>query len=310
MTRYSALFVILGSALWATDALFRRPLTGTLSPVTIVMLEHCVLALIMVPIAVRRRREFLLLKARDHASLLFIALGGSVAATILFTYAIKFGNPSVVILLQKTQPLITVLLARLSLGEKPARWFWPCFAGAVVGACWMSAPDWQGARALNPGHPATILCALGAAALWASATVCGRYVVARTSIPFLTAVRFLFALPALILVYLLQPAPLRSLPDALPPSLAIIGMALIPGLFALLLYYKGLKSTPASVASICELTFPVAAVALNWWILQVKLSSAQLTGGAILITSVTIIAWMHARGHDLRPDKSYKHIQS
>lgn len=309
MTRYSALLVIFGSALWATDALFRRPLTAVLSPVTIVLLEHCILALVMLPVVFHSRREFVNLQGRDCASLLFIALGGSVAATVLFTFAVKHGNPSVAILLQKTQPLVTVLLARMALGERPARWFWPAFLAAMAGAYLMSAPDWNTGMPLNPGHPMIVLSALGAAALWGSATVCGRYLVSKISTSFLTALRFILALPALAILYWLQPAGQHGLPTTTFAILAIACMALIPGLLALLIYYRGLRSTTASIASLCELAFPITAVAANWLILDVRLSGIQLAGAGILIAAVTALAWLHAHEHAPAPNTGSKLIR-
>ena len=294
MHGYGALLVILGSALWGTDALFRRPLTGSLSPITIVLLEHCVLALAVLPVAVRCRGEFKALAGRDYAALLLISLGGSVAATSLFTFAMKYGNPSVVILLQKTQPLFTVLLARILLRERPAGWFWPFFALAMTGACLVSAPDWQAGLLSGPSHPVVVSCALAAALLWGSATVCGRYVIGKISAPFLTSLRFLFALPALLMLYALQPATQRRLPADPWSIFSVVEMALIPGLAALLIYYKGLRSTSASIASVCELSFPATAVAVNWLFLDVRLSAVQLAGSALLVASVTALAWTNA----------------
>ncbi|TME85970.1 MAG: EamA family transporter, partial [Chloroflexi bacterium] len=43
--------------------------------------------------------------------------------------------------------------------------------------------------------------------------------------------------------------------DVLP----FLGIALIPGLLALLLYYRALRSTPATLATIAELAYPVTA---------------------------------------------------
>ncbi len=228
------------------------------------------------------------------AALLFIALGGSVAATSLFTIAMKYGNPSVVVQLQKMQPLFTVLMARVFLGERPARRFWPWFATAIAGAYLMSEPDWSAGLQLNPAHPVVILSAIGAAGLWAGATVCGRYVVPRISTLFLTSLRFIFALPALGILYWLQPAAQRELPAGISPILNVAGMALISGLAALLLYYRGLKSITASLASVCELSFPVAAVALNRLVLGVRLSNLQFLGSTVLIASVTILALRNA----------------
>jgi drug/metabolite transporter (DMT)-like permease len=310
LKRYSAWLVIFGSALWGTDALFRRPLTTTLSPVTIVLAEHCVLALVMFPVVLKYRREFLGLHRRDYAALLVIALGGSVAATSLFTFAIKYGNPSVVILLQKTQPLFTVLLARLFLEEQPARWFWACFTCAVAGAYLMSAPDWRNGLPSNPGHPAIVLCAIAAAALWGSATVCGRYVAPKISTSFLTALRFLFALPALAILYSWQSALQRQLPADFSSLARVFGMALISGLAALLIYYKGLRSTPASIASICELSFPITAVAVNWLILDARLSGVQIVGSGVLIASVTVLAYAHGREQNTATTIGAKLIRS
>ena len=310
MKKYSALLVVFGSSLWGTDALFRRPLTGILSPLTIVLLEHCVLSLVMLPVVIKSRREFLRLKARDYVALLFIALGGSVAATTLFTFAMKYGNPTVVVLLQKMQPLFTVLLARAVLGERPAKWFWPWFAAAIAGAYLISSPDWHAGLILNPGHPAILLSAIGAAALWGSATVCGRYVVTKVSTPFLTALRFIFALPALAILYWLQPALQRTLPAGPAPASNVVALALIPGLAALLLYYRGLRSTTASLASVCELAFPVTAMALNWLVLNARLSAIQLLGSAVLITAVTILARLNAREQDRIDSAGSKLIRS
>ena len=41
--------------LWGTDSLFRRPLTRTLSPITIVYLEHCILAIVVLPAVINAR---------------------------------------------------------------------------------------------------------------------------------------------------------------------------------------------------------------------------------------------------------------
>jgi len=308
--KHAALLVIGGSALWGTDALFRRPLTSFLSPITIVLLEHCVLAGAVIPILIACRAGFRRLKGSDYALLLFVALGGSVAATSLFTFAIKYGNPSAVVLLQKTQPLFTVLLARLILGERPARRFWPWFAAAIAGAYLISNPDWSSGRSLSPGHPVIVLCALGAAGLWGSATVCGRFLVSRISTPLLTALRCILALPALLVLYGLQPKSQRALPASLPAVAGIAAMALVAGLAALLLYYRGLKSTSASMASVCELSFPVTAVAVNWLVLNITLSATQLAGAAILVAAVTVTALLSAREQDRLAAADAKPINS
>ena len=143
MGRYAVLLVVLGSCLWGTDSVFRRPLSAELSPITIVFLEHLILSLLLLPFLGNIRSVLGRLTLKHLAALLFISIGGSVVATSIFTYGIKYGNPSVVVLLQKTQPVFAVLLARSLLGEKPRAWFWFCLAPALAGAVLVSAPDWK-----------------------------------------------------------------------------------------------------------------------------------------------------------------------
>ncbi len=298
MKRYGVLLVVLGSALWGTDALFRRPLTETLSPVTIVLLEHCMLSAVMLPYLMGSRAELKKLGRRGITALLFIAVGGSVAATSLFTYSIQQGNPSVTLLLQKAQPLFTISLARIMLEERPRRWFWTCLPVALAGAYLVSGPDWRGAFFVDLPGSASVAAALGAAALWGSCTVFGRYLAGRIPVIFLAGARFLAALPVLLILYAIQPEPLRLLPDSWTTLGTLAGMALIPGLAALLSYYQGLKSTPASIASVGELAFPVTAVLANWFVLDIRLSGTQILGAVALVFAITLITRFSARDAD------------
>ena len=295
MKKYSILLVILGSILWGTDSLFRRPLTQELSPVTIVFLEHCILCVVMIPVLCRMRSRVLMVDAKEWLSLSFIAVGGSVAATSLFTFSIKYGNPSVTVLLQKTQPILTILLARWLLHERPGRQFWYWLPIALSGAYLVSATNWQEGFTYESVQTMSIVAALGASALWGTSTVFGRYVAARMPAVTLTGLRFVIALPVLVVMFFLQPVGLRSMPSTLASRGAVIAMALIPGLLALVLYYKGLQTTIASMASIAELAFPVTAVAANWLFLGIHLTEAQLLGGSLLVVSVTALTYLDAQ---------------
>ncbi len=70
--------------------------------------------------------------------------------------------------------------------------------------------------------------------------------------------RFTLALPVLLVLMLVNigGGPSGSFSVHQIPS--FIGIALIPGLLAMLLYYRALSSTPASMASVAELGYPCA----------------------------------------------------
>ena len=295
MQRYTVLFVVFGSILWGTDSLFRRPLSRELSPITIVFLEHCILSAVMLPVILGSLPKIREIRRGDWLSLVFIAAGGSVAATSLFTYSIKVGNPSVTVLLQKTQPLFALFLARWFLRESPGRWFWHCLLPAAIGAYLVSTPDWSLGFARESYHAPSVLSALGAASLWGSSTVLGRYIVVRIPISVLTSLRFVISLPVLAALYSFQPLTSRTLPSASTAVGALIAMALLPGLLALILYYKGLQTTIASRAAVAELAFPITAVITNWLVLKVHLASSQILGGSLLVGAVTVLTYLDAR---------------
>jgi drug/metabolite transporter (DMT)-like permease len=252
----------------------------------------------VLPAIVGSRRKIIGLSPREWICLVFIALGGSVAATSLFTFSIKHGNPSVTVLLQKTQPLFTLLLARWFLQERPGVWFWRLLVPSLCGAYMVSVPEWRSGFAINPDEPGSLIAALGAASLWGASTVFGRYLIARLSVIVLTSLRFFIALPALTALFWLQNAEQKSLPADFWAGASLTAMALIPGLAALLLYYAGLRSTKASLASIGELAFPVTAVITNWFLLDIRLTLPQLVGGIILVTSVTALTLLQHRDND------------
>jgi len=102
-----------------------------------------------------------------------------------------------------------------------------------------------------------------------------------TSLRFLSALVFLFFLS----VYN------KSLPEIGSASnkdwFFVFMTAIVAGFISLLIYYYGLRSTKASVATLCELAFPFAAVIVNWKFLGATLSAMQIVGGAILLFAIT-----------------------
>jgi len=63
-------------------------------------------------------------------------------------------------------------------------------------------------------------------------------------------------------------------------------IAFTTGGSAIFLYYYGLKRISASVASICELAFPLTAVVLDYFVHDNILSPVQWIGTGVLIISI------------------------
>src|SRR5918912_1145492 len=264
--------------MWGTDAVLRVALLEVASPSQIVLLEHLVLLLYSVPAVVLGWRDFRDRGAPQWIGLLVIGWGGSAIATLLFTTAFAVGNPTVVILLQKTQPLFAIALAGILLRERLGWAYWPCFAVAMVGAYMISFGDLGPFAALSSAELLTAALALGAALLWGSSTVLGRLVLKDMPFYALTGARLLLAAPLLAGIVAVQGAV-----DGLGAGFAaepgrVVLLALIPGLLALLLYYRGLTGTRASYATLAELAFPETAVALTWTFPGVCVGGKQVRG--------------------------------
>jgi drug/metabolite transporter (DMT)-like permease len=261
-----------------------------------VLSEHLVLLLYSVPAVVLGWGVLAGLRASQWVALLIIAWGGSALATLLFTTAFVLGNPTVVILLQKTQPLFAIALAHVLLRER-LRWaYWPCFAVAILGAYLISFDGLvEPFEALGSVQALPAFLTLGAAILWGSSTALGRFVLKDMPFHTLTGARLLLALPVLWVIVLVQ----GSLGElgagfAAEPARVVL-LALVPGLVALLLYYRGLSGTKASYATLAEISFPASAVILNWVFLGAGVSANQILGFALLWGAILALGYLNAR---------------
>ena len=281
-TTVGVVAVAVAAGLWGTDALLRKPLADSTQAATIVFGEHLVLVAVMLPVIVTALPALWRAGPRYIAAAVVIGAGSSALATILFTEAFVRGDPVTPVVLQKVQPLVVVLLAAAILGERPRPRFGLFLLAGLAGAWLMrpvSSPFEVSLHGMEP-----VLLALGAACLWALGTVLGRFLALRLAFQQVTAVRFAFGLPASFVAVLVLGAPFT----ASWRDLAFIALlALVTGLVALLLYYWGLKRTPASVAAIAELTFPVVAISVGYLFLDTALTASQLVG--VALTSIVVM---------------------
>jgi drug/metabolite transporter, DME family len=296
--RFSVILVAVAATMWASDAYFRNQLIKHLSPTQIVVAEDALVALFLLPVLIRSWHEVRGLGPKGWMAVGLIAVGAQSLATILFTASFSYQIYAETFVLQQTQPLIAIVLAWIVLGERRRPWFWPAAAVALVAVYLVvfaqdpTAP----VSALQKGRVEAGLLALGAAALWASGTVLGRFALGSISFWSMTSLRFTLALPLLIVIVLVQYGASGfshyQASDLFPNLLAI---ALVPGLLALLLYYRALSRTPASLATIAELAYPVAATLIASapppWGFNQPLYPMQVVGTVLLLAVIVVLNW-------------------
>jgi drug/metabolite transporter (DMT)-like permease len=303
--RVGALAVAVAAAMWAADAYFRPALTQQLSASQIVFAESLLITLCFLPVAGRVRRELRRLPPRQWIAMVIIALGAQAFATVLFTQALGYAFPAhaapdlnvenEVYLLYLLQPVFGVALARIVLKERRKPYFWPLAACALVGVYLIVFPQNPLAplSSVQHGQLLAALLVLGAVLLWASGTVFGRYSLSNVSFVTTAAMRFTLALPVLLILMLTNVGGGHLGTFSVHQIPSFIGIALIPGLLAMLLYYRALASTPASLASIAELGYPCtlflvfslpAPVGLG-----LPLYGIEIVGALLLIAVVTTL---------------------
>ena len=315
----SLILVALGAATWGTDTIFRSPLTNAFSPTLLVLGEHLLLALYAIPAVVLGWRQLRTLNAGQWTALLVIGWGGSAIATILFTvgigdaftllftpgHAAEGGNAlNTVFLLQQVQPLLAVLTAFFVLRERLTIWYAPIFVAGAIGA-YLVAFGQQGAL-LSPfsslGHAQAhfALFALGAAALWGASTAMGRLLSDKLSFTTLTGARFL---AALVLLLVLTPIVTHNLVGAFTTGLGqpnvarnLVLLAAFPGLIGLLFYYRGLRGTRASYATLAELAYPASGLILNRVVFgpSASISPLQVVGVVLVVGTIIAMNWLKA----------------
>jgi drug/metabolite transporter, DME family len=282
--------ISLAAAMWGLDGLIRRPLSSSTSAFTIVFGEHVVLVALTLPLLVPAFRALGRAGPAYVAAGIVIGAGASAIATILFTKALFHGDFITVVVLQKAQPLIAVIGAWLVLGERPRPGFAWFLLPALAGL-WLIAlphPLDPHARGLTP-----IVETLAAAALWGLGTVFGRFLGRRLAFEQVTTVRFAFGLVASACALPIVGASAFS---SVHDSLWIAVLALVTGLFALGLYYYGLRRTPALLAALGELAFPVTAALVGIYVFDSSLRWTQWLGVAL---TVGVISLLPVRRRDL-----------
>ena len=210
-----------------------------------------------------------------------IGAGASATATILFTQAFVQGDPITPVVLQKVQPLVAVVGAWFILGERPRRHFGWFLLGGLVGTWLIAFPS---PFDVEVGAALPALMALGAAVLWAFGTVLGRLLSTRMRFQHVTTLRFTFGLPASAIAVLIVGAPFST---SASDFAWIAALAIVTGLVALSLYYYGLQRTPAVIAALAELTFPITAAAVGYFAFDATLDGTQWLG--VAITAVVVL---------------------
>jgi len=283
------LFVIIAASLWGVDGIVLRPALYSLPVPLVVFVESTIVAILLSPYFIKQVPSLKTLQRKDWLAFFLVALLGGAIGTMAITKAlfyVNFVNLSVVILLQKLQPVFAITLAGVFLKEKLPGQFFLWAVLAIIGAYFMTfgsnLPDF------TTGDKTTIaaLFALIAALAFSSSTVLSKRALRNVSFEMGTYLRFLFS-ALIMLVLVASLGDISSITEITTKQIIIfLIIAFTTGGAAIFLYYFGLKRIAASIAAICELAFPLTAVLLEYFLRGNILDAVQWMGAGVLLLSI------------------------
>lgn len=283
------LLIALAGTLWSLDTLVRYPLVGKgVNPVLIVFYEHVILCLLFfLPYAFSLFKRLKDITLKDAFSFFVIGGLGSAIATVAFTEAFVSINPTLVILLQKFQPVVAITLATVVLKEKIDRNFLLLAGISLLGAFLISFPDLKELFNVNfdlseASKLRAYLLVLLSVLIWGSATVFGK----RLSMKGYDTKEIMAGRYILGFFFLLPFIQFQKEAFLLPDStdyLKVIVMVIVSGALGMWVYYKGMLQLSAKNTAVAEMFFPLVAVIVNWIFLDQALNVIQILGGLLLI---------------------------
>ena len=285
----SPVLIIIAASLWAVDGIVLTPSLYSLPVTLVVFIESSVVAVILTVFFKKYFAQLKNLTPKDWLAFLGVALFDGAIGTMAITRAlfyVNFVNLSIVVFIQKMQPIFAIVLAGIILKEKLKKDFFIWAGLAIISAYIMtfgfSLPNF------NTGDKTTMaaLFALLAAASFGSSTVLSKRALRNVNYELGTYLRF--AITSLImLTIVLSSGTIASISEVSSKQIWVfLIIAFTTGGPAIFLYYYGLKNISASVATICELAFPLVAVVLEYFVHGNILSPVQWIGAALLLVSI------------------------
>ncbi|MFH1853495.1 MAG: DMT family transporter [Candidatus Neomarinimicrobiota bacterium] len=280
---------------WGLDGIVLTPRLYNLDTGFVVFMLHLIPFALMHLFLLPEYRQLKKFDSGDWITFNLVAFFGGALGTLAIVKAlflVNFQHLTMVVLLQKLQPVFAILLAAVLLKEKIRRQFLIWAAIAIVASYFLTfgwgLPNFQaGSNAFQAA-----IWALIAAASFGSATVLGRKVLLKYS--FTTATFYRFGITTLImLVYLLLSGNLNHFSEITAVNwLIFLIIAFTSGSAAIFLYYFGLRRVRAAVATICELCFPASAILFDYLINDSTLTMVQFLAAAVLILAIVRISFI------------------
>ena len=284
-----AMAICVAAILWGLDGVVLTPRLYSLDIGLVVFIFHALPFLLMNLFMYKQYKHLRNFTAGDVLVFFLLSLLGGAVGTLAIVKAlflVNFKALTIVVLLQKLQPVFAITLAALLLGEKLKRNFLLWSALAITAGYFLTfglnLPDFgtNNNTALAAGF------SLLAAFAFGSSTVFSKKILQKFS--FFTATFYRYAFTSIImLLYVLSTGILKNIPEITGIQWTIFWIiGITTGSGAIFLYYFGLTRVRAMLATILELFFPVSAILIDYLVNDRTLSLIQWISAGVLIFAI------------------------
>jgi drug/metabolite transporter (DMT)-like permease len=284
----------ISAVLWGFDGVVLTPRLFNLDVGYVVFILHLIPFLLMNIFMYKQYRFIKDFTTKDIFILLSIAFTGGALGTVSIVKAlflVNFQHLSVVVLLQKLQPIFAILLAALILKEKLTMRFLFWGILAIVAGYTLT---FEFSLPVITSDKNTVMAAgfaLLAALSFGSSTVFSKMVLGKYN--FKTVTFFRYGLTALImLLYVMITQKFMQFSQTTKNNwLFFIIIGLTTGSGAIFLYYLGLKHVNAIISIIVELIFPISAIIFDYIFNDARLSLIQWLSAAVMVFAIIKISY-------------------
>ncbi len=287
--KYASLLIALASALWGVDGVVLTPRLYGIPVLPVVFILHALPFVIMNFFWFPKYRLLRQFGIKEWGALVLVSIFGGALGTMAIVKAlflVHFKQLSVVVLLQKFQPVFALLLSYFLLKEKLSVHFFKYALLAIIAGYFLtfgwSLPGFDtGDHTLQAA-----LLSLFAAFAFGSSTVFSKHLL--TKIDFTGGTFLRYGTTAVLLLPVVVFGGYWEVFGEIQAGQwwILLIIALTTGSGAILLYYYGLKNVKASVSTVMELMFPVTAVFLDYWVNGNLLSPVQWLSGIVMIWAI------------------------
>lgn len=284
-----AVSISLAAIMWGLDGVVLTPRLYNLDVGWVVLILHALPFILMHTFLYREYKHLKEFTRRDYVIILLIALFGGAIGTLSIVKAlflINFKELSIVVLLQKLQPVFAITLAAIILKERINKYFIVWASIALLGGYFltfgMETPD------LKTGSKTALsaMYALLAAFSFGSSTVFSKMMLQKYTYKTATFFRYGFTTLIMILFVIIFGKSIQFDQITRANWIIFFVIAFTTGSGAIFLYYYGLNHVKATVAVMCELFFPISTIVFDYLFNDSRLTLVQWISAALMVFAI------------------------